>query len=185
MMNGTLDANDKTIIGDPNPDFIWGWDNNFSYKNFDLNFFLQASQGNDKFSYTKLELNELTANNNVSVEALNRWTPTNTSSNYPRARNGGNRAFSDRFVYDGSYIRLKNITLGYNFSNSILEKLKLNSLRLSLGAQNLFTITNYPGVDPEQNWGSGGNFNSNATLGFDYASYPTVKSFTIGLNVGI
>ncbi|WP_020528350.1 SusC/RagA family TonB-linked outer membrane protein [Flexithrix dorotheae] len=181
--DGIFNFDDRTIIGDPNPDYIWGWTNDFKYKNFDLNFFIQSSVGNDKFSYTLLEANTFYGQNNASTLALERWTPTNKSSNIPRAQNGGNRKFSSRFVYDGGYIRLKNIALGYNFP--AIAKLNIKKLRLYVSAQNLFTITDYPGVDPENAYKTNNSIQDrNGTLGFDYGSYPTTKSFTVGLNVG-
>ncbi len=181
--DGIFNFDDRTIIGDPNPDFIWGWTNDFTYKGFELNIFIQSFVGNDKYSYTLLEANTFYGQNNASTLALDRWTTSNTTSDIPRAQNGGNRKFSSRFVYDGGYIRLKNISLGYNFP--AIESLRISKLRLYISAQNLFTITDYPGVDPENSYKTNNStLDSNGTLGFDYGSYPTTKSFTVGLNVG-
>jgi TonB-linked SusC/RagA family outer membrane protein len=181
--DGRLDANDRTIIGDPNPDFIFGWNHQFTYKNFDLNLFFQGSQGNDILSYTLLELDLMSGVNNATVNALNRWRPNNTNTDVPRAFNGRTRRVSSRFIYDGSYARLKNIALGYNLPSSLLESLNISRARVFLSAQNILTITDYEGYDPEVNYNSGGGVNGNRNLGLDYGSYPNAKSYTLGLNV--
>jgi TonB-dependent starch-binding outer membrane protein SusC len=182
--DGRLDANDRSIIGDPNPDFIWGWNNAFRWKNFDLNIFFQGSQGNDILSYTLLELNLMSAINNATTEALDRWTPTNTNTDVPKAFNGRTRRVSTRFISDGSFARLKNLALGYNLPTTVAEKMKLSKLRIYVSAQNILTTTNYEGYDPEVNYNSGGAVNGNRNLGLDYGSYPNAKSYTVGLNIG-
>ncbi|MGF1637729.1 MAG: SusC/RagA family TonB-linked outer membrane protein [Cyclobacteriaceae bacterium] len=182
--DGSLDANDRTIIGDPNPDFIWGWNNDFKWGNFDLNIFFQGSQGNDILSYTLLELELMSGINNSTTRALDRWTPTNTNTDVPRANNGRARRVSSRFVYDGSFVRLKNIALGYNLPTALAERLNISRLRVYVSAQNILTFTQYEGYDPEVNYNSGGSTNSNRNLGLDYGSYPNAKSYTLGLNIG-
>ena len=182
--DGQLNNDDRTIIGNPHPDFIWGLNNDFRWRGFDLNLFFQASQGNEMFSYTLLELDLLAGLNNATTAALNRWTPSNTNTDIPKARTGRTRRASTRFVYDGSFIRLKNIALGYSLPQSILDKLGVQKLRIYISGQNLLTITDYEGYDPEVNYQSTGNTNGNRNLGLDYASYPNAKSFTFGLNVG-
>ncbi|MCC5929927.1 MAG: TonB-dependent receptor [Cyclobacteriaceae bacterium] len=182
--DGRLDANDRTIIGNPQPNFIWGWNNDFRWKNFDLNIFWQGSQGNDILSYTLLELDLMSGINNATTNALNRWTPENTNTNVPRAFNGRTRRVSTRFVYDGSFARLKNLALGYNLPASALERLKISRLRVYVSAQNILTFTSYEGYDPEVNYNSGGATNGNRNLGLDYGSYPNAKNYTIGLNIG-
>ena len=114
------------------------------------------------------------------------WTSSNTETNSPRVGNNSNREISSRFVEDGSYIRLKNIALGYNLPSSVTDKLNLGSLRLTVSAQNLLTFTNYSGLDPEVNYfGASGdnNTSSNTVQGFDFGNYPTVKSVNFSLNV--
>ncbi|WP_247233003.1 TonB-dependent receptor [Telluribacter sp. SYSU D00476] len=182
--DGTLNSNDRTIIGNPHPDFIWGLNNDFSYRNFDLNLFFQGSQGNDILSYTLMELNLLSGINNATTAALNRWTPTNTNTNIPRGFAGRTRRVSTRWVHDGSYARLKNLAVGYNFPASVTRKLGMTKLRIYASAQNILTFTKYEGYDPEVNYASEGATNSNRNLGLDYGSYPNAKSYTIGLNVG-
>lgn len=182
--NGTLNNDDRTIIGDPNPDFIYGWNNDFRWKNFDLNIFFQGSQGNDILSYTLMELNLLAGINNATTDALNRWTPSNTDTDVPKAVVGRTRRVSTRWIYDGSYIRLKNLSLGYNLPASVLNNLNISKLRVYVSAQNIFTVTNYPGYDPEVNYNSGGSTNGNRNVGLDYGSYPNAKSYTLGVNIG-
>lgn len=182
--DGMLNANDMTIIGNPNPDFIWGWNNDLKIGNFDLNIFFQGSQGNDILSYTLLELNLLSGINNATTEALNRWTPTNTDTDVPKATTGRTRRVSTRWIYDGSFVRLKNLALGYTLPASLLERMKISKFRVYVSAQNILTLTDYEGYDPEVNYRSEGGTNGNRNLGLDYGSYPNAKSYTVGLNIG-
>ncbi len=177
--DGVLNSDDRTIIGNPNPDFIFGFNNEFNYKNFDLNIFIQGSQGNDMLSYTLLELETLSGINNATTEALSRWTPTNTATNIPKAFTGRPQRVSSRWIFDGSYTRVKNISLGYNLPKQLISKWNLQRLRVYLSTQNLFTVTDYRGYDPEVNYR-----NSNLNAGVDYASYPNAKSLTAGINIG-
>lgn len=181
--DGRLNADDRTVIGNGQPKFIWGFNNDFSYKGFDLNIFFQGSQGNQILSYTLLELETLSGSINSTTEALNRWTPTNTDTNVPSRTLNRTQRVSTRWVFDGSYVRLKNIALGYNFPAEMTEKISISRLRVYVSAQNVFTISDYRAFDPEVNYSSAGNTNSNRNLGLDYASYPNAKSFTVGLNV--
>ena len=177
--DGILDDNDRVIVGNPHPDFIWSWNNSFTYGGFDLNLIIQGSQGGDMINYTRMELGTLNGRNNATLEALDRWTPTNTDTDIPMANVSNSAVFSDRWVEDGSYIRLKNVSLGYNFSESLLSKTKIRSARIYVSAQNILTLTKYKGVDPEISYGS-----NSTSLGLDYAGYPSVKSITVGVNVG-
>ena len=177
--DGILNNDDRAIIGNPNPKFTWGINNDFSFKHFDLNVFFQGSQGNDMLSYTLLELETISGRNNATTRALNRWTPTNTNTDVPKASATRPQRASSRFIFDGSYVRLKNISLGYTIPKGTLSRLKIQSLRFFVSAQNLATITKYRGFDPEVNYRS-----SNLNAGVDYASYPNAKSVTAGLNVG-
>ncbi len=182
--DGMLNASDQSIIGNPNPDFIWGWNNDLRFKNFDLNIFFQGSQGNDILSYTLMELNLLSGINNATTEALKRWTPEHTNTDVPKASVGRTRRVSTRWIYDGSFVRLKNLSLGYTFPASILESIKLSKVRVYVSAQNILTLTKYEGYDPEVNYRSENDTDSNRNLGLDYGSYPNAKSYTVGLNIG-
>jgi len=182
--DGQLNNDDRAVIGDPNPDFIWGFNNDFRWKGFDLNMFFQASQGNDIFSYTLMELDLLAGRNNATTAALDRWTPTNTNTDVPKANGGRSRRASSRWVQDGSFIRLKNLALGYNLPQPVLDRIKVRKLRVYVSAQNLLTFTEYTGYDPEVNYSSSGATNSNRNLGLDYASYPNARAYTFGVNLG-
>jgi TonB-linked SusC/RagA family outer membrane protein len=181
--DGKLTGDDRQIIGDPQPDFIWGFNNTLEYKGFDLNIFFQGSQGNDIYSYTLMELETLRGISNSTTEALNRWTPSNTDTDVPKADLSRGYHESSRWVYDGSYVRLKNLALGYNLPRSVVESIGIHGVRLSVSAQNLLTFTKYRGYDPEVNYNSEGSTNGNRNLGFDYGSYPNAKSVTFGIRV--
>lgn len=178
--DGVITGADRKIIGDPNPDWIAGFNNNLRYKDFDLNIFFQASVGGDIFSYTFLEL--ASGESNATPEVLNAWTPSNTNTNIPSAAVREKR-ITDRFVYDGSYIRLKNLALGYNIPQDIVSKFGMQSVRLGVSGQNLLTFTDFPGTDPEASYQSQGNLNSNVNRGFDYGSYPNIRAYTVSLNL--
>ena len=187
-VDGTIDSDDRTIIGNPNPDFSWGFTNNFTYRNWDLNIFFQGSHGGEIFNMTNVQLNNGDANTTYDYYE-NAWTPTNTNTDDPRVGNSSFREISSRFVEDGSYVRLKNVSLGYNFPKHLIAKLRLEKLRLSVSAQNLLTFTKYSGLDPEVNYygadggTSGNNTATNTIRGFDFGNYPTVRSFTFSLNL--
>ncbi len=178
--NGVVNNDDRKIIGDPHPDFIFGFNNNFKYKNFDLNIFFQGSVGNDMMNYTRMELDWMAGKSNATKDALDRWTPENTDTNIPRASGVNKPEVSSRWVEDGSYVRLKNLAVGYNLTGRALSKLNLEKLRIYVSAQNLLTFTNYSGYDPEVSFRD-----SNTNVGLDYGSYPNVKSFTVGVNIGL
>ncbi len=183
--DGAITDGDRTTIGNPNPDFTWGITNNFTYKNFDLSIFFQGSQGGDIFNLTNVQLFNGDANTTQDYYK-NAWTSTNTNTNAPRVGNNSFREISSRFVEDGSYVRLKNVALGYNLPTNLAGKIGAERVRLSMSAQNLLTITDYSGLDPEVNYygASGDNDTSGNTVrGFDFGNYPTVKSISFSLNL--
>jgi TonB-linked SusC/RagA family outer membrane protein len=182
--DGQLNSDDRMVIGNPQADFIWGFNNDFRWKGFDMNIFFQASQGNDIFSYTLMELDLLSGSNNATTAALDRWTPDNTDTDVPAAFGGRTRRASSRWILDGSFIRLKNISIGYNLPEPVLDKLNIRKLRFYVSGQNLLTITDYEGYDPEVNYRTDGASNGNRNQGLDYASYPNAKGFTFGVNLG-
>ncbi len=180
--DGVVDTDDRTVIGNPHPDFTFGFQNSLSYKNFDLSVFLQGSYGNDVFNAIG---RSLTAGNrtftNQSPSVLDYWSVENPDSGSPRlARNDTpNINISDRYVEDGSYLRIQNVTLGYTLPSAITEKIKISKLKVYSSIQNLYTFTNYSGYDPEV-----GSFNQSAILaGVDNGRYPTPRTFTLGINV--
>lgn len=178
--DGTINTDDRKIIGDPNQDWTFGFNNSFRYKDFDFEMFFQGAIGGDIFNFTLLEA--ASGGGNATTEALNSWSPTNTDTNVPSPKVRSKRTTS-RFVYDGSYVRLKNIALGYTLPSNLVEKLGMEKIRLSVSGQNLLTFTDYPGTDPEVSYKANGNQNSNTSLGFDYGNYPNVKSVTFSLNL--
>ncbi len=183
--NGQLDRADQTTIGDPNPDWTFGFTNNFRYKNFDLSIFFQGSQGGEIFNMTNVQLFNGDANTTKDFYR-SAWTPENTDTNTPRVGANTNREISSRFVEDGSYVRLKNLAIGYNFPTNLVERIGVDHLRLGISGQNLLTFTNYSGLDPEVNYyGASGNNNtsSNTVQGFDFGNYPTLRTVTFSLNL--
>ncbi|GEP50924.1 SusC/RagA family TonB-linked outer membrane protein [Flavobacterium noncentrifugens] len=181
--DNVIDANDKTFIGNPHPDFTYGFTNNFKYGNFDLSVFLQGSQGNDVLNLTK---RNGTSNSqlytNQLVSAADFWTPTNTNAANPRPVNSTstpNINISDRYIEDGSYLRIQNVTLGFSLPADLISKLKMSRVRLYASAQNLYTFTKYDGYDPEI-----GSFNQDPLLtGVDNGRYPTPRTYSVGVNV--
>jgi TonB-dependent starch-binding outer membrane protein SusC len=178
--DGVLNSDDRKIIGNPNPKAVWGLNNDFSYKGIKVNVFFQAFTGGDMLNLVKMELDRLSGNSNATTDVLNRWTPENTNTNIPKAAVGRVPRTSTRFVEDGSFVRLKNISIGYDFSSELLSKLRISSARVYVSGQNLLTFTKYSGVDPEVAFRS-----SNVNLGLDYDSYPNTSSYTFGINLGI
>jgi TonB-linked SusC/RagA family outer membrane protein len=179
--NSVINALDKTFIGDPNPDFIFGFNTNLSYKAFELSMFIQGSQGNDLFNLSLVQNLDYGFGLNMPVDVYeNHWTPTNTMAKYPKISRTSSTQISDRFVEDGSYIRLKNIQLAYNIpvQNSIKW---FRSAQLYVSAQNLVTITAYSGYDPEINSYGGSN---SIRQGIDHYSYPSSKAITFGIRCG-
>lgn len=180
--NGTLNNDDKTITGDPNPDFTYGFSTNLSYKGFDLSIFFQGSQGNDLYNITEYQNVDYANPMNYSVEVWrSHWradatAEENAAAKYPKLTSKQSIRVSDRFVEDGSYLRLKNISLGYNIpvkKIGIYQYLK--AAKVYVSAQNLLTITGYSGLNPEiSSWGN------DTQSGYDFLTYPAVKTFTIG-----
>ncbi|MEL7144922.1 MAG: SusC/RagA family TonB-linked outer membrane protein [Bacteroidota bacterium] len=184
--DGSLNNDDRTVIGDPNPDFTWALNNTLSYKNFDLNIFLQGAHGGEMLSYTLMELDILSGANNATTTALRRWTPINPNTDIPKASNGRSKRVSTRWIYDASYVRVKNVVLGYSFPKSYLEKFKIRSFRVYVSAQNLLTFTSFSGLDPEVGYrNSSNNRNGNIMRGLDYGSYPNVRNYTVGIKIGL
>lgn len=177
--NDILDPDDRTVIGNAQPKFTYGLTNSLSYKRFDLNIFFQGSYGNDVFNATRVDLEGMFDNKNQSTVVLDRWTPDNRNTDIPRAGNINNVRNSTRFVEDGSYLRLKAVTLAYNLNPDLLSKFGVNKLSVYTTGQNLLTFTNYSGFDPEVN-----AFGRSAVeLGVDYGTYPQSRTVTFGVNL--
>ncbi|UOG77121.1 TonB-dependent receptor [Hymenobacter tibetensis] len=179
--DGTINNNDRTIIGNPNPKAQGGVTNTFSFKGLDLSVFFQGSFGNDIYNANRQALESLTGPVNQLTTVLNRWTPTNTDTDIPRAvfnDPNNNGRLSSRWIEDGSYVRLKNLTLGYTLPASIISKARISSLRVYVSGQNLITWTDYSGYDPEV---SADPFSS-TSIGRDFGVYPQSRTYTVGLN---
>lgn len=182
-LNGDLQVNnqDYTIIGSGLPKHTGGFSNDFRYGNFDLNVLLQWSYGNDIINANRYVFEGGIVNNpnlNQFASFANRWTPENPSNTMFRAGGMGNAAYSSRVIEDGSYLKLRTVSLGYNIPAGMLKRAKIQSIRIYGAAQNIYTWTKYSGMDPEVNGRPG-----NLTPGFDYAIYPHSRSYVAGLNV--
>jgi TonB-dependent starch-binding outer membrane protein SusC len=183
--DGVISNSDQTIIGNPYPDYIFSINNNLSYKNFELNIFLEGTQGNDLFFATGGSIsNSFNTGENQLVDVYNnRWRPDSPNPNalYPKISVGSNFRVSDRFVMDGSYMRIKNVRLAYNIPVSDLNIKWMQGLQLYASAQNLLTFTTYPGLDPEVNTRSS---TGDLRIGIDETGYPAARTFTFGLKLG-
>ena len=184
--NDVINNDDRTIIGNPYPDFIYGITNRFSYKNFDLNIIIQGSEGNDIINLQKRFIGNVTGAFNNFDEILQRWRSPEEPGNgeVPRANRspkGRNNAAPNSYrVEDGSFLRVRNITLAYNLPSSLLNNIPLTRTRVYFSVQNAFTFTNYQGYNPEVNVTG----NNPLTPGVDYGTYPVTRVFTLGVNLG-
>jgi TonB-linked SusC/RagA family outer membrane protein len=173
--DGTITAADQVLTGNPNPDFIFGFSSNLRYKNFDFSIFLSGSYGNDIYNLSRYSFENPLGQRNLLKETANHWTADNPNNEYVGGYPGGRLPISDRFVEDGSYLRCKNISLGYT-----LPEIKgINRARIYISANNLFTVTNYSGFDPEVNSFGG----SNTAIGVDNLVYPAAKTFLGGVQI--
>lgn len=191
--DGKIDPDDRTYIGDPNPDFTYGFNIAFTYKNFDFSSFFFGSKGNDIFDNTKYftDFPDFFKGGIRREVAINSWTPDNTNTSIPKLRttggfstdNSGNA--NSYFISKGSYMRCKQMQLGYTLPSSSLSRYGIDRLRIYVQGANLFTITNYEGLDPElqSQPDSNGNINSTFEYGIDQGNYPHTPSFLIGVNL--
>ncbi len=181
--DGVINQLDKTIIGNPNPDFIYGINSNMSFKGLELSIFLQGVQGNDLVNVSSIN-NTLDYGFGLNMPRevyTNHWTPTNTNAKYPVLSRANSYNYSDRLVEDGSYMRLRNIQLAYNLPLSGWGVKWMRSAQIYVSGQNLLTFTKYSWWDPETNSQGGSN---SLGQGIDHYSYPTSKSVTTGIRVG-
>lgn len=180
--DGKIGSEDVTFIGDPNPKFTYGITNSFTYKGIDLSFFLQGVQGSKIFNWTRKYTESLSSVYlNQSTDVLKRYTSVNANASIPRYNqwNNNNTRNSDRYIEDGSYLRIQNISVGYNLPGKWISKAKMSNARLYLSAQNVYTFTNYSGYDPEI-----GSFDKNVlSQNVDNGHYPNPRTITIGANI--
>ena len=178
-LDGVIDDNDRTIIGCGQPLHTGGFGNTFNYKNFDVNLFFSWSYGNDVINANRLIFeNGSKQNLNLLASYADHWSESNPDSDIPRIGANGMNVYSSRVVEDGSFIRLKNLSVGYTFPRTVLRKLNVDTMRAYLNIDNLFTITKYSGPDPEVS-----TRNSVLTPGFDWSAYPRSRGFTAGVSL--
>jgi TonB-dependent starch-binding outer membrane protein SusC len=186
--DGEITDADKTVIGSANPDFSYGLTNSFAYKNFTLDLFLQGVQGNDIFDATKMLTESMRLGMNQSSTVLDRWKTPGDITSMPRAVKDDvtNSQPSTRFIENGSYLRVKSLTLAYNLPKALLERMKIGKLQIYATGENLLTFTKYTGFDPEVSAFSASgqdNTSRNTAFGVDYGTYPQSRDFIIGINV--
>ncbi|WP_188765180.1 SusC/RagA family TonB-linked outer membrane protein [Emticicia aquatilis] len=185
--DGIITAADKTIIGNPHPDFTYGFNINLGYKNWDLAIFAQGSKGNDIFNYQKFWTDFNTFQGNRSKDMLyNSWKKPGDDALLPRlnSQDGTSQQISTYFVEDGSYMRIKNIQLTYSFPAAWVQKIKLSSAQIYVQGQNLFTFTKYKGLDPDINLRNSGTDNQDIHMGIDEGAFPVAKSYNVGVRIG-
>ena len=186
--DGVIDLNDRVFLGSFIPKMTYALNLGANYRNFDLSVFFQGVQGNKIYNATRVITEGMIRFFNAGTQVLNAWTPTNTNTNIPRAISSDpnqNARTSDRFLENGSYLRFKNIMLGYNLPNKSLQSLSkgvVKNLRIYVSAQNILTITKYKGFDPEVGNRTPGS--SQLTNGIDFAVYPQPKAFQVGIQAG-
>jgi TonB-dependent starch-binding outer membrane protein SusC len=175
--DGKLNESDKVFKGNAFPDFTYGLNANFEYKGFDLSFFFQGVQNVEVFNGLKSSTLMPTQGYNMLADIKDAWTPENRDSNIPRVsvkdENGNFGTTSDWYIEDASYLRLKNLTLGYTVPNALTSKIGLSNLRFYFTGTNLLTLTDYSGFDPEVI----------VDNGIDVGRYPQARSYILGLNL--
>ncbi len=196
-----IDDADRQFIGDPNPLFTFGFNNSFAWRNFDMSIYMQGSYGNKIFNFTRRQTEGMTSgytnqlatvNDRTRVRLIDPDGDTSDPDNYtvelssagmPRATStnpNNNTRISDRYIEDGSYLRIQNLSLGYRFSPGMVSRIGIDNVRIYGSVQNLYTFTNYSGYDPEI-----GAYNQNPMLmGVDNGRYPLPRTFTMGINIG-
>lgn len=185
--DGVIDVDDRTIIGNPFPDFDYGLNLNLNYRNFDMSVFVQGKQGHDIYNLAWDALNTGQGDNNATTEMLDRWTPQNRDTNIPRVINGnpaGNDRSSDRFVEDASYFKIQNIQIGYELPSSLLSRAGILRLRLYATAKNLFTATDYKGYNPEVGQITTGG-RASLARGINIGTYPVPRVYEFGIQLNL
>ncbi len=173
--DGRINEDDRTVIGNPNPDWLFSMNNTFTWKGFELSLYLQGVWGNEIYNANNIDNEGMAAAYNQTTAVLNRWTGEGTSDTMPRAVFGdpnNNTRVSDRFVENGAYLRLKNLTFAYNIPSKVLEKVKISSARAYISCENLATFSSYSGFDPEV-----------SINGIDDSRYPLSRTISLGINL--
>ncbi len=185
--DGIIDSYDRAHVGSPIPDFTMGINLGLNYKKWDFNFFVQGVYGDKIYWQVAQDIEGFYRAFNVTQRVYDdRWTGPGISNTQPRVSWSGatnNKKPSTRFLFDGSYIRIKNMTLGYTFNHIRLSKNKINTLRVYFSTQNLFTFTKYPGLDPEMQTSNNSTSEGDLAKNIDWGTYPMAKVYTLGLNL--
>lgn len=178
--DGIITTKDRTIIGRGVPKWYGGITNNFSYKGIDFSFLFQFNYGNDVYNATRMFASQSQdQRSNMMLEVANRWTPTNASKDVPAWDGYIKNELYSRFIEDGSFLRLKNVTLGYTIPRKLTRKIKVKKLRVYASAQNLFVVSNYKGYDPEVSMRA----SNPMTPSLDWGAYPKSRVYSFGLNL--
>ena len=187
--DGVIDAYDRTHVGSPIPDFTVGFTTNMSYHNWDFSVFLEGVYGNEIYWQAAHDIEGFYRAFNVTERVYDeRWTGAGTSDTQPRVSWSGatnNKKPSTRFLFDGSYLRLKNVSLGYTFDFSQKNKKAINNLQIFLSGQNLYTLTNYPGLDPEMQTSNNSAGEGDLAAGIDWGTYPSAMIINLGININL
>jgi hypothetical protein len=184
--DGSITPEDKQVIGNPMPDFTYGFINEFSYKNWDLNVVIDGVSGNEIYNTGKQNLQAMRFFENQSADIVRRWRNPGDITDVPRATTvdaNGNADINSRWIEDGSFLRIRDISLSYNFGQEVLDAVNVSGLRLYANLKNWFTFTDYTGYSPEVNRALSGVDQTATTQGVDYGTYPQAKTFSIGLNI--
>ena len=186
--DGVIDGYDRTFVGSPIPTLTYGLTTSGRYKNIDLSLFFQGVQGNKLYNQVNTDIEGFyRAFNLTERAATNYWTSEGSNNQFPRLSWTGasnNKQPSKRYLEDGSYLRLKNVQLGYTFGDKLLSPLHIASVRLYASVQNLLTFTHYTGLDPEQGTNSNSLGDGVRATGIDFGTYPSARTFTVGVNAG-
>ena len=179
--DGSITDADRQIVGDPNPDFTGGVSTNLNYKNFDLSIVSQFSYGNEIFNGTRQYTENMTLgnNDNQTTRILRRWREPGDITNVPKINGRFNNEITSHYIEDGSFFRLRNITLGYNLPIDLISKFKLTKVRVYASSQNLLTLTSYSGMDPDVNYSG----SSSLRKGTDFFTFPVPRMYTAGINI--
>ncbi|MHB1921004.1 MAG: SusC/RagA family TonB-linked outer membrane protein [Chitinophagaceae bacterium] len=187
--DGVINEKDRTFVGSPIPKFTYGFTGNMTYQRFDLSIFFQGVYGNKIYNQVMTDIAGFYRPFNITEQvALHSWNGPGTSNVLPRLSWSGatnNKMPSTRFLEDGSYLRLKNLQIGYRLGSRLLSQWKISSVRIYAGVQNLFTITKYTGLDPEMYTSSNAAAAGDGVraVGIDWGTYPSARTYTLGLNV--
>jgi TonB-linked SusC/RagA family outer membrane protein len=188
--DGVIDPKDRTYIGNPNPDFILSLSNTLRYKGFDMDIYLYGVAGNEIYNGNRTITEGMSSAVNQSTATLNRWTSEGCGNKMPRAVYGdpnNNNRPSDRWIEDGSFLRVRNVTIGYTIPGRIINKAGIDSFRIYASCENLLTLTNYSGLDPEiaeiDSQLTGLNQRVDGLYGIDFNVYPVVRTISIGCKI--